>query len=95
MAKVVLVFHMNGCPACREYMPRFKAKAEKYRGKLDVRHLNISHSVMSVQDTAKKFKIEYLPTTLVLGDGDKVLKRKEGGVDNSQIEKLLAFAATP
>jgi thiol-disulfide isomerase/thioredoxin len=91
--KKVLVFHMNGCPACREYMPRFKACAEKFRGKLDVRHLNVSQSVAAVQEAAKAFKIRFLPTTIVLGDKDRVLRRVESAVENAKITELLTFAA--
>jgi thiol-disulfide isomerase/thioredoxin len=95
MAKVVIVFHMGRqCSHCVEYMPRFKAAAQKYKGKLDIRHVNVTQSVKAVQELAAKLKITGAPTTVVLDEKDKVLKRKVGAVDNAEIDALLAFAAS-
>ena len=93
MPNQVIVFHMKNCPACHEYLPRFKRLAVKYRAHLHIRTVDINVSDKRIQDAAIAFKIEAAPTTLVLNEKDKVLKRKTGGIPDTEIAKLLQFAA--
>ena len=93
MANSVLVFHQGEtCPACKEYLPRFRKLAEPYKSKIDIRSINLNKADKAVQDAGQKFKIAAVPTTLVLGANDKVLRKAIGNVDNVKIAKLLAFA---
>lgn len=93
MPNSVLVFHQgDSCPACREYLPRFRNLALPYKSRIDIRSINLNKADKAVQDAGQKFKITAVPTTLVLGDGDKVLRKKIGNIDNAAIAKLLAFA---
>ena len=89
----VVVFHMKSCAPCREYLPRFKRQAVRYRSHLHIRTIAIDVSDKRVQDVAIQFKIDATPTTLVLDEKDVVLKRKAGGISDAEIDKLLAFAA--
>lgn len=93
MAKTVIVFHMTGCSPCQEYLPRFRQIVQQYRGKVDARAVNIARSVRADQDAAIKFKITGTPTTIVIDENEKVLKRKVGGISNKEIQALLEFAA--
>lgn len=89
----VVVFYQDGCPACHEYVPRFKRIAVKYRSHLNIQVANLNRAVKRVQDAAVAYKITSSPTTLVLDANDKVIKRKVGAISDAQIEKLLADAA--
>ena len=62
--KAVVVFHMTGCHACHDYLPRFKRVAVKYRPFVDIKQVNISHAAN--QDAADKYKINAAPTTVIL-----------------------------
>jgi thiol-disulfide isomerase/thioredoxin len=88
----VIVFHMCGCKPCKEYLPRFKRSAVKYRSRLHLRTIDVATSDKRIQDIAIKFRIQATPTTLVLDPNDKVIKRKIGGLTDEDIEKLLIFA---
>ena len=94
MAKQVIVFHMKGCEPCREYLPRFEQAVLSYQSKLHVRAVNIAKADKRIQDAVINFKIDGTPTTLVLDENDKVLKRKVGNISNAELEKLLKFAAS-
>jgi thiol-disulfide isomerase/thioredoxin len=93
MANQVLVFHqVASCGHCREYMPRFRKLALSYKGKLEIRSLDLNRADKSIQDAAQKFKIAGVPTTIVLGENDRVLRRAVGNLPDAQIAKLLALA---
>lgn len=89
----VIVFHMRGCEPCREYLPRFRRLAVKYRSHLHIRAIDVSVADKRVQDVAIQFSIDATPTTLVLDEKDVVLKRKTGGITDKEIAKLFEFAA--
>lgn len=89
----VVVFHQHGCPACAEYLPRFRRIAPKYRAFLNVQIANLDRADRRIQDAAMAFKITGVPTTLVLDANDKVVKRSVGAVTDEQIVKLFEFAA--
>jgi thiol-disulfide isomerase/thioredoxin len=94
MPNQVLVFHQAAsCVHCKEYLPRFRKLAEPYRRKVDVRSLNLDRADKATQDAGVKFKIHAVPTTIVLGASERVLRRKEGNLSDVEIAKLLAFAA--
>jgi thiol-disulfide isomerase/thioredoxin len=91
--KQVIVFHMTGCGPCEEYLPRFRAAIKPYKGRIDARAVNLARNDAGFQDAATKFKITATPTTLVLDERDKVLRRKVGGLEDRDITTLLEFAA--
>jgi thiol-disulfide isomerase/thioredoxin len=91
--KQVVVFHMDGCPACHDYLPRFRRIAVKYRPFLAIKAANIS--VPSNATVADKYKIAAAPTTLVLDAEDKVLKRYKGALDAKSIEAIFVEALKP
>jgi thiol-disulfide isomerase/thioredoxin len=81
---------MDGCPACHDYLPRFRRIAVKYRPFLSIKAANIS--VASNAATADKYKIKAAPTTLILDAADKVLKRYPGALDTKAIEEVFTEA---
>jgi thiol-disulfide isomerase/thioredoxin len=94
MANSVLVFHQGEtCPACKEYLPRFRRLAEPYKSKLDIRSINLNKADKAIQDAGQKFAIKAVPTTIVLGANDKVLRKRVGNFSDDVIANLLAFAA--
>jgi thiol-disulfide isomerase/thioredoxin len=88
----IVVFHMRGCPACKEYLPRFKAIAAKYKDLVVTATPNVDKADKRIQDAATKYKVTAAPTTVVLDANDKLKKRVVGGIDNGSIEALFAFA---
>jgi thiol-disulfide isomerase/thioredoxin len=94
MPKQVIVFHMRGCEPCRDYLPRFEKVAQPYQSRLRFCKVDITKSDRRVQEAAINFKVDGTPTTLVLDENDKILKRKVGNISNAEIEKLLKFAAS-
>jgi thiol-disulfide isomerase/thioredoxin len=53
----VVVFHQSGCPACAEYLPRFRRVAVKYRAHLNIQTPNVDRSDKRIQDAAIAYKI--------------------------------------
>jgi thiol-disulfide isomerase/thioredoxin len=90
----VVVFHQSGCPACAEYLPRFRRVAVKYRAHLNIQTPNVDRSDKRIQDAAIAYKINAAPTTLVLDQNDKVLKRSIGALTEAQLTKLFEFATS-
>ncbi len=94
MANQVLVFHQaESCGHCQEYLPRFKRAALPYKDKLQIRSINLNRADRAIQDAGQKFKIRAVPTTIVIGENDRVLRRAEGNIPDAQIAKLLKLAA--
>lgn len=87
----VVVLHMNGCPHCRTYLPRFKSIAVKYRAFISIKDGNIDKDPKALK-VAEQFGIEGFPVTLVLDKNDKVLKKYEGSLDKKEIEAIFTFA---
>jgi thioredoxin-like negative regulator of GroEL len=89
-ANQVVVFHMDGCSACYEYLPRFRRVAVKYRPFLSIKAANISAAANA--GTANKYKITAAPTTLILDAEGAVLKRYKGALDVKSIEAIFVEA---
>lgn len=90
----VVVFHQTACPACEDYIPRFKRIAVRYRAHLNIQIANLAHATKRVQDAAEHYSVTAIPTTLVLDANDKLLKRTVGAITDKQIENVFTFATT-
>lgn len=88
--KTVVVFYMNGCPACHEYLPRFRRLAAKYRPFVAIKAANIS--LAPGAKSADEYKVKYAPTTLVLDATGKSIHKLEGSGSDREIEKLFKVA---
>jgi len=89
-SKIVVVFHSDDCHFCHEYLPRFRAVAAKYRGRLPIKSVKVVARNIALLD---RYKIEGLPTTAILeGADEKLVKKIEGAITNAEIVKLFEKA---
>ncbi len=84
---------MTGCGPCEEYLPRFRRIAIAYKDRIPIRSVNIAKPDKRLSDAAIKFNIDATPTTLVIDENDRAVRRKVGALSDSEITKLLQFAA--
>ena len=80
----VFVFGQAGCPACADYVPRFKRLAASAPFPVGVYDLAKDRHA---QGFADKLAIRATPTTVVMAGGR--LRKVEGSVSNTEIVKLL------
>jgi thiol-disulfide isomerase/thioredoxin len=84
----LLVFYMNGCPACEEFLPRFKNVAKDFPQL--VPHLIEINSKLTSR-IADRYRVKYTPTMVLLHkNGSK--KVVAGAVDDDTICKLFEAA---
>jgi len=91
--KQVAIFYQDGCPACHEYLPRFRRIAAKYRAAVAIKGANMARAEGAT--AADTYTIEAAPTTLILDASGRVLKREEGAIDDTSIEAFFAEALKP
>jgi thiol-disulfide isomerase/thioredoxin len=105
---VILVFVMDGCGACEEYLPRFTAQVDQLakagtpvgfltegaapEGSVAVLVYDAASPERAVQDIANRYAVAGTPSTITLRRGVGASK-VEGGVTDSQIRHLLIQAA--
>ena len=89
--KTVVVFHMTGCSACTDYMPKFKRVAVKYRNHVPIKHVHYTGG----KDTTilDKYKIEAFPTTVILDAKEKAILKVKGSLPLTEITKIFEQAA--
>lgn len=90
--KIVVVFHSDTCTYCHEYLPRFRAVASKYRGRLPIKSVKLVAKNAALLD---RYKIEGLPTTAILAGADeKLIKKVEGAITDAEIVKIFEKACS-
>jgi thiol-disulfide isomerase/thioredoxin len=82
---LVLVFVMEGCPACEGYVPKFRQVAERHKTRAFAIDCN------KQTKAADFYKISNTPTTLVLRHGFEIM-RKEGELSTTEVENIFRFA---
>lgn len=89
---VVVLFVMDGCPACEEFFPRFKKLVEPYaKAGIPVAVYDAASEDQHVQDLADRWGVEATPTTIVARRGPGIIK-EEGSVDDATLKGLLDAA---
>jgi thioredoxin-related protein len=88
--KTVVVFHMHGCPACSDYLPRFRRVAVKYRPFVAIKQVILSKGTEAEMD---RYKIRAFPTTVILDATGKAIKKVEGSMPAGEIAKIFEQAA--
>lgn len=83
---MVLLFHMEGCPACAAFLPVFSRVAAQHPG---VPSLDVDCEDQPA--AADYYEITMTPTTLLLRHG-RVLRRLEGEGTRQNAERLFAMA---
>lgn len=81
----VFVFAQHGCPACDEFLPRFKQLAGGAPFPVGVYHLGDGGRG---DELATALKINATPTTVVMTRGGKFLK-KVGAIADRALQTLL------
>lgn len=85
---VVVVFHMEGCPACEEYVPRFNAQAAQLAGgKVPVYVLDANKEAAA----ADYYQVRAVPVTMVLRRPVGAI-RMEGALSDGEIAHLFDIA---
>lgn len=104
---MLIVFAMDGCPACHDYTPRlikmvegfqahgvpfvFHTDGPIFKGQIPVLVYDGASQDPGVVELANQYAIEGLPTTLLLTRNARPVKI-EGAISDEEIYKLLASA---
>ena len=81
----VIVFVMDGCPACEQYLPRLHDKAREHGIKLNVYNVEDRRGSAIADD----HRVRATPTTI--GRNSRgALKRKVGAMENADLDKFLS-----
>lgn len=87
----ILIIGMDGCPACDEYLPRYREVA--------ARHPMIPTSALEANTysaLADLYKVHSTPTTLLLtrrsGGPWQLAWRAEGGIPSTDLERVFEYA---
>lgn len=105
---IILVFGMPGCHACEDYVPRLRARAAALKkskktflyengkslpdGVLPIFIYDVNSENKPLQALADQYKIEAMPTTIVLVRPSGA-RRFEGALSDTQIDHVLTEAA--
>lgn len=86
---IVVVWGLADCPACKEYMPRFRAVAERYEGCIPAATFDTETVDGYWID---RYSIVHVPCTMVLRYG-QVTARRDRPIEDRTIEHLFYLAA--
>lgn len=84
----VFVFGAHGCPACTEYVPRFKRIAGPYRNRFPIGVYDLARDGQHANEFASRLGIRATPTTVVMTHRGAIHK-KVGALGDAQIRELL------
>jgi thiol-disulfide isomerase/thioredoxin len=105
---VIVVFAMPGCPACEEYLPKLDRWVQAHRrvghpfeyydlqrgvrdGAIPIAIIDITSPDPGIQAYADQNRLNAMPTTLSFVRG-RTVARHEGGLEDREIDQLLAGA---
>jgi len=93
---VVLAFHMKGCGACEEYLPRLRKIARTPRPELGGLAYSDYIPIYEIdanqrEDLSNKYLIQYTPTTIILRRPTGMIRR-DSALTDAEIEHLLGVA---
>lgn len=84
----VFVFGQTGCPACTEYVPRFKRLAEPYRRRFPIGIYDLAKDGQHANEFASRLGINATPTTVVMTSRGTIAKHI-GALAESAVKALL------
>ena len=92
---MVVVFYQHGCPACDEYLPRFKRIAARYDRCVPVLYVDLGKS--EHENLIAKFGPRFTPATVVWRPPSwrrpEGVRSWESAMPDSSIEGLFQLAA--
>ena len=84
----VFVFHQHGCPACAQYLPRFKRVASPFRAAYPIGIYDLAKDKHGQEFATRLGGIRAVPTTVVMTDRG-ALHKHVGALDEATIVRLL------
>lgn len=84
----VFVFGQFGCPACSEYIPRFKRVAGPYRRHFPIGIYDLAKDGPHANEIATRLGIRATPTTVIMTTRGSLHKRV-GALGDADIRALL------
>lgn len=103
---LVAVFAMSGCGACEDYLPRFTAAIEKYKGYglpfyiwesgpiapgwIPVLVCDAASQDPAMQEFANKLNITATPSTVIMTRNGT--RKVDGSIDDDELDGLLRSA---
>lgn len=87
---VVVVFTIEGCPACIDYKPRFQRVAGPYAGCVPI--IVADANDPRYTPLADRLGVQEVPATFILRKPSGVI-RAVGGLPDAQIDWLMGLAA--
>lgn len=88
MPVAVVVWTMQGCPACDQFKPRILQAAQKYASCLPT----IIADVDRFPGAADHFRVNATPTTMILRYGKRTFRHLQGNAPDAEIESLFQAA---
>lgn len=85
---IVIVWGMNGCPACEEYTPRFRRIAGRYARCVPAVVIDSEQ----YEQASDHYRIRATPTTMISRYGRRSLHHIEGSAPDAEIERLFQIA---
>ena len=81
-------FGARTCPSCRKLAPILEALATEYQGKARVLFVDVYEE----KSTARKYRIQMIPTQIFFNAKGQEVKRHIGGMERDEIMKELKAA---
>jgi thioredoxin-like negative regulator of GroEL len=87
---LIIVWGQDGCPACSEYVPRFRRVANRYQRCLP----SVVVDAEKFERAANHYRIRETPTTMISRYGRRSLYSISGAAGEGEIDKLFQYAMT-
>lgn len=87
---VIVDFYATWCGPCRRMAPELEAIAQKYAGKIAVYKVDVDKE----QDLAQAFRVESIPTLLLINAEGRV-EMLQGGLTRSQLQQVVDVFLLP
>lgn len=84
----IVVFGMEGCPACSNFLPKFRKIAQQHN---NIPAFAVDSSKPENAGAADHYGITVTPTVVLMRYG-KLVKKFEGEGSKADVEKLFRFA---
>lgn len=87
---IVVCWRQEGCPACEQFSPVFRAIAKRYERCIPSALIDCTDGPLATWSDA--YRVRHTPTVMVIRHGRPSLRRLEGAVPPEQLELFYAYA---